>query len=60
MTVLGLKINFISYVATKIKEISHYSKLCRNPFKILFFHFSAPVPDDYDKDVHWKKIGLLY
>jgi len=34
MTVLGL-INFISYVATKIKEISHYSKLCRNPFKEL-------------------------
>jgi len=32
MTVLGL-INLISYVATKIKEISHYSKLCRNPFK---------------------------
>jgi len=26
-------INFISYVATKIKEISYYSKLCRNPFK---------------------------
>jgi len=25
-------INFISYVDTKIKGISRYSKLCRNPF----------------------------
>jgi len=32
MTVLGL-INCFSYVATKIKGISHYLKLCRNPFK---------------------------
>jgi len=34
MTVLGL-INFI--VNTKVKGISHYSKICRNPFKVLLF-----------------------
>jgi len=31
MTFLGL-IDFISYVDTKIIGISHYSKICRNPF----------------------------
>jgi len=32
MTVLGL-INFIAYVDTKIKRISHDPKICRSHFK---------------------------
>jgi len=30
-------INFVAYVDTKIKGISHYSKICRNPFKVIHF-----------------------
>jgi len=37
MTVLSLT-NFISYVDTKIKGITHWSNICRNSFSHFLYH----------------------